>query len=68
MANINVELKGFVTDCPYRYDGQAGAAAITLHDSSRTAQEAFIHDLYTRLRHQGLTLYQIPRLVRFVEA
>jgi hypothetical protein len=51
-----------------KYDGQAGCAAITLHESVAHAQETFIHNLYSRLRNAGLTIYQVPRLLRFVEA
>ncbi|KAH6669034.1 putative bifunctional fatty acid transporter/acyl-CoA synthetase [Halenospora varia] len=43
------------------YDGQAGAAALTL-DS--TADEAFMSSLYLRLKKTGLPAYAMPRLVR----
>jgi acyl-CoA synthetase (AMP-forming)/AMP-acid ligase II len=51
-----------------KYDGQAGCAAITLHSSESHVQESFIQGLYTYLRNAGLTIYQVPRLLRFVEA
>jgi hypothetical protein len=50
------------------YDGQAGAAAITLNSSTPEKEAAFAADLYIQLRQRGLTGYQVPRLVRFVEA
>jgi acyl-CoA synthetase (AMP-forming)/AMP-acid ligase II len=43
------------------YDGQAGAACITL-DSE--ADEAFMGTLFKGLRKTGLPLYAVPRLVR----
>lgn len=46
-----------------RYDGQAGAAAITLVDPS--AEDSFISTLFDRLQARGLALYQMPRLIRF---
>ncbi|UPL02350.1 hypothetical protein LCI18_013284 [Fusarium solani-melongenae] len=45
------------------YDGQAGAATITLADPSQEAE--FVEHLYSRLRSGGLTAYQLPKLVRF---
>ncbi|KAF3358299.1 hypothetical protein VdG1_02785 [Verticillium dahliae VDG1] len=45
------------------YDGQAGAASITLTDPSRESE--FVDSLYSNLRASGLALYQMPRLVRF---
>ncbi|RSL55957.1 hypothetical protein CEP53_006941 [Fusarium sp. AF-6] len=45
------------------YDGQAGAATITLADPSQEAE--FVDHLYSRLRSGGLTAYQLPKLVRF---
>lgn len=50
-----------------RYDGQAGAAGITLIDQSEGAERAFIQGLYPSLRRQGLAAYQVPRLVRFMK-
>jgi hypothetical protein len=46
------------------YDGQAGAAAITLED--RSFETAFIEALCFRLRKTGLPAYALPRLVRIV--
>lgn len=46
-----------------RYDGQAGAATITLADPSQEAE--FVEHLYSRLQSGGLTAYQLPKLVRF---
>ncbi|KAL9950119.1 hypothetical protein ACHAQF_004569, partial [Verticillium nonalfalfae] len=45
------------------YDGQAGAASITLNDPSQESE--FVKSLYSDLRASGLALYQMPRLVRF---
>ncbi|RSL43061.1 hypothetical protein CEP54_015245 [Fusarium duplospermum] len=45
------------------YDGQAGAATITLTDPSQEAE--FVDHLCSRLRSGGLTAYQLPKLVRF---
>ncbi|KAM0331296.1 hypothetical protein ACHAQA_002966 [Verticillium albo-atrum] len=45
------------------YDGQAGAATITLKDPSQEPE--FAEALYKKLRSSGLALYQMPRLVRF---
>ncbi|QDS72660.1 hypothetical protein FKW77_002703 [Venturia effusa] len=49
------------------YDGQAGAAAITLADPSPRSEKQFAEQLYSRLKATGLTAFQIPRLVRFLE-
>jgi hypothetical protein len=49
------------------YDGQAGAAGITLLHSSPEAEANFCRTLYSSLRSQGLTTYQIPRLIRFTK-
>lgn len=49
------------------YDGQAGAAAITLDPGHRTDEEGFATRLCGRLRKSGLTAYQMPRLIRFIE-
>ncbi|KAH6676983.1 putative bifunctional fatty acid transporter/acyl-CoA synthetase [Plectosphaerella plurivora] len=45
------------------YDGQAGAATITLNDPSQEPEFAKV--LYAKLRASGLALYQMPRLIRF---
>ncbi|KAJ6172162.1 hypothetical protein N7470_001229 [Penicillium chermesinum] len=49
------------------YDGQAGAAAITLEDQSAASQSAFISKLYGELKAKGVPSYAFPRLVRFIE-
>ncbi|PVH81181.1 putative bifunctional fatty acid transporter/acyl-CoA synthetase [Cadophora sp. DSE1049] len=46
------------------YDGQAGAAAITL-DSG--ADSVFMQNLYTGLKKTGLPPYAMPRLVRITQ-
>jgi len=53
------------------YDGQAGAAGITLGFDENLSQEQierkedeFMDGLFTALRQQGLTVWQLPRLVR----
>jgi hypothetical protein len=43
------------------YDGQAGAAAITLDG---TPEAVFINNLYAGLKKTGLPSYAMPRLVR----
>ncbi|TAQ84047.1 hypothetical protein B7494_g7630 [Chlorociboria aeruginascens] len=48
----------------HKYDGKAGAAAITLQDVD---EEMFMWKLYGRLRKTGLPSYAIPRLVRITE-
>ncbi|BDD56134.1 hypothetical protein MPDQ_000644 [Monascus purpureus] len=49
------------------YDGQAGAAGITLEDHSETAEKDFMTHLYSELRKKGVPLYAFPRLVRITE-
>ncbi|KAE9979471.1 hypothetical protein BLS_009778 [Venturia inaequalis] len=49
------------------YDGQAGAAAITLADPSPHSEKLFVDQMFTRLKATGLTTFQVPRLVRFSE-
>ena len=49
------------------YDGQAGAAAITLAPEHRTQEQDFASALCGKLKKSGLTNYQIPRLIRFIE-
>ena len=46
------------------YDGQAGAASITLDDP---ADDEFIKTLFDGLRKTGLPLYAVPRLVRITK-
>ncbi|KAF2435254.1 bifunctional fatty acid transporter and acyl-CoA synthetase [Tothia fuscella] len=48
------------------YDGQAGAAAITLSVPTLENEEAFAAKLYDALRLRGVTHYQMPRLLRFM--
>jgi hypothetical protein len=43
------------------YDGQAGAAAITLDG---TPEAVFMSNLYAGLKKTGLPSYAMPRLVR----
>ncbi|KAL4897923.1 hypothetical protein BDV59DRAFT_52089 [Aspergillus ambiguus] len=47
------------------YDGQAGAAGITLEDPS--AEGDFMGKLYRELRKKGVPTYAVPRLVRLTE-
>lgn len=51
----------------YRYDGQAGAAAITLEDQSAASQTELSTKLYSELKAKGVPSYAFPRLVRFIE-
>lgn len=46
------------------YDGQAGAAGITLERRTPETEAAAIENLWTFLRSQGVPTYAIPRLVR----
>ena len=46
------------------YDGQAGAASITLESN---ADEEFMGSLFQGLRKTGLPLYALPRLVRIAK-
>jgi len=48
----------------YSYDGQAGAAAITL-DSD--ADKKFMSKFYISLKKTGLPAYAMPRLVRITK-
>lgn len=48
-----------------RYDGQAGAAALTL--SSDSGDDAFMNALYGNLKATGLPDYALPRLVRITK-
>jgi acyl-CoA synthetase (AMP-forming)/AMP-acid ligase II len=50
-----------------RYDGQVGAATITLHDHRPGTEQDFAERLYSQLRESGLTVYQIPRMIRFLQ-
>ncbi|KAF7715956.1 Bifunctional fatty acid transporter and acyl-CoA synthetase [Penicillium ucsense] len=49
------------------YDGQAGAAGITLEDHSAAAEQECMANLYTHLKKRGVPSYAIPRLVRITE-
>lgn len=49
------------------YDGQAGAAGITLEDYSAAAEEEFMSQLYRELKKKGVPSYAFPRLVRITE-
>ncbi|KAI9045843.1 putative bifunctional fatty acid transporter/acyl-CoA synthetase (FAT1) [Aspergillus affinis] len=47
------------------YDGQAGAAGITLEDAS--SESTFMTNLYRELKKKGVPSYALPRLVRITE-
>ncbi|KAL2834466.1 hypothetical protein BDW59DRAFT_137907 [Aspergillus cavernicola] len=49
------------------YDGQAGAAGITLEDSSEAAATDFMGKLYPKFKKKGIPSYALPRLVRLTE-
>ncbi|KAJ5525766.1 hypothetical protein N7494_012416 [Penicillium frequentans] len=49
------------------YDGQAGAAGITLEDQSAAFQDIFAAKLYPELKKKGVPSYAFPRLVRLIE-
>ncbi|KAL2857489.1 hypothetical protein BJX68DRAFT_177665 [Aspergillus pseudodeflectus] len=49
------------------YDGQAGAAGITLDDPSESAAAEFTAKLYSELKKKGVPSYALPRLVRLTE-
>lgn len=46
------------------YDGQAGAAAITLDHG---AEAVFMKNLFSSLKATGLPSYAMPRLVRITQ-
>jgi hypothetical protein len=48
-----------------RYDGQAGAAGITLESPS--VETEFMSSLYKQLKKKGVPSYALPRLVRLTE-
>lgn len=50
-----------------RYDGQAGAAAITLEEHSPAFEAEFMSHLYKILKKKGVPPYAFPRLVRITE-
>ncbi|KAL4931261.1 putative bifunctional fatty acid transporter/acyl-CoA synthetase (FAT1) [Aspergillus undulatus] len=49
------------------YDGQAGAAGITLEEPSEAAATDFMANLHGELKKKGVPSYAIPRLVRLTE-
>jgi hypothetical protein len=49
------------------YDGQAGAAGITLEEHSPAFEIEFISNLYKELKKKGVPSYAFPRLVRITE-
>ncbi|KAE8147444.1 hypothetical protein BDV25DRAFT_132069 [Aspergillus avenaceus] len=49
------------------YDGQAGAAGITLEDSSSAVEAELMSNLYRELKKKGVPSYALPRLVRITE-
>lgn len=49
------------------YDGQAGVAAISLGDTSKSTETRFIRSLYVKLRSKGIPLYALPRLIVFTD-
>jgi hypothetical protein len=49
----------------FRYDGQAGAAGITLEDPAAEAE--FMANLHPELKKKGVPSYAIPRLVRLTD-
>lgn len=49
------------------YDGQAGAAGITLEDPSEGSASEFIARLHAELKKKGVPSYAVPRLVRLTE-
>ncbi|GAB1204810.1 hypothetical protein APSETT445_003473 [Aspergillus pseudonomiae] len=49
------------------YDGQAGAAGITLEDPSAAVVSEFMNNLYRELKKKGVPSYALPRLVRLTE-
>ncbi|KAJ5179318.1 hypothetical protein N7492_002528 [Penicillium capsulatum] len=49
------------------YDGQAGAAGITLEEQSPAFESELASKLYRELKRRGVPSYAFPRLVRFTE-
>ncbi|KAL4797036.1 hypothetical protein BDV19DRAFT_63231 [Aspergillus venezuelensis] len=49
------------------YDGQAGAAGITLEEPSEAAAAQFMANLHAELKKKGVPSYALPRLVRVTE-
>lgn len=50
-----------------RYDGQAGAAGITMEEHSPTFEKDLMAKLYIQLKKRGVPSYALPRLVRITE-
>jgi hypothetical protein len=51
----------------YSYDGQAGAAGITLEKWTPETETEFISNLYKALKAKGVPSYALPRLVRITK-
>ncbi|KAF9893816.1 hypothetical protein FE257_009986 [Aspergillus nanangensis] len=49
------------------YDGQAGAAGITLEDNSTATETEFMGNLHRELKKKGVPTYAVPILVRLTE-
>ncbi|RAL16411.1 putative bifunctional fatty acid transporter/acyl-CoA synthetase (FAT1) [Aspergillus homomorphus CBS 101889] len=49
------------------YDGQAGAAGITLEDASPATEKEVMANLYPELKKRGVPSYAFPRLIRLTE-
>ncbi|KAJ5666816.1 hypothetical protein N7462_011225 [Penicillium macrosclerotiorum] len=49
------------------YDGQAGAAGVTLEEHSPAFEAEFTSNLYKELKRRGVPSYALPRLVRITE-
>ncbi|KAB8216888.1 hypothetical protein BDV33DRAFT_147492 [Aspergillus novoparasiticus] len=49
------------------YDGQAGAAGVTLEEPSAAVESEFMKNLYRELKKKGVPSYALPRLVRLTE-
>ncbi|KAE8377634.1 hypothetical protein BDV26DRAFT_281694 [Aspergillus bertholletiae] len=49
------------------YDGQAGAAGVTLEDPSAAVESEFMQNFYRELKKKGVPSYALPRLVRLTE-
>ncbi|RDW90820.1 putative bifunctional fatty acid transporter/acyl-CoA synthetase (FAT1) [Aspergillus mulundensis] len=49
------------------YDGQAGAAGITLEEHTEAAANEFMGKLHAELKKKGVPSYAVPRLVRLTE-
>ena len=68
------EIRGYISELPQvqdvvivgkvlkGYDGQAGAAAISLSASTKQEEDAFMAELYDNLKKKGVPKYAFPRL------